>query len=87
MNAFSDLILNALSGTLAQVGEVKLEAVLQNLHDHHPADYELAIRGGHALVKALQPLVAGTGTKIDDAIVNALSDAISASAAANNIQL
>lgn len=87
MSAFTDFLINSLSGALAQVGEVKLEAVLQSLHTNNVAEWEAAVRGGHALCIALKPLVDGTGTKIDDAILGALHDAIQASATANGITL
>lgn len=87
MSAFTDFLLNALSGTLATLGESKLEEVLQQLHDKDKVQYEAAIRGGHSLVLALLPIVVKTGTKIDDAIVNALDDAIKVSALANGVIL
>lgn len=87
MSAFTEFLLSTLSGALTTVGESKLEEVLQQLHDKDPIQYEAAIKGGNALVIALLPCVAKTGTKIDDAIVNALADAIKVSASANNIIL
>lgn len=87
MSAFTDFLFNAFSGALTTVGESKLEEVLQQLHTKDPKEYEAAIRGGNALVIALAPCVAKTGTKIDDAIVNALADAIKVSASMNNIIL
>lgn len=87
MSSFSDFLLNALSGTLTTLGESKLEEVLQQLHDKNRLEYEAAIKGGNALVIALLPCVVKTGTKIDDAIVNALADAIKISALANNVIL
>ncbi len=82
-----DFLLNMLAGTLASVGETKLVEVLQQLHDKDAVQYEAAIRGGHSLVLALLPVVVKTGTKIDDAIVNALDEAIKTSATANGIEL
>lgn len=87
MSAFTDFLLGTLTGALQTVGESKLEALLQDLHDSNPADYAGAITGGHALVKHLLPLVAKSSNKIDDAIVNALDEAINASAAANGVTL
>ncbi len=79
----SEFLLSLFTGTLENVGETKLEALLQDLHDKHPDQYEVAIKGGRLLVKALLPIAAKTGTKIDDAIVKALAEAIEDSAAAN----
>ncbi len=87
MSAFTEFLINTLSGALTTIGESKLEQVLQQLHDKNPAEYEAAIRGGHALVVALLPLTQKTGTKIDDAFINALEDALNVSAAANGITL
>lgn len=80
-----EFLLNLLNGALESVGESKLEELLQKLHDQHPDQYKGAIYGGQALVNALQPLVTTTGTKIDDALLSAISDAIRDSAAANGI--
>jgi len=87
MSAFTDFLINSLSSTLETLGETKLEQVLQQLHDKDKVKYEAAIKGGHALVIALLPIVAKTGTKIDDAIVNALDEAIKVSAEANSVTL
>ena len=80
-------MLGLFSGALQTVGESKLMEVLQELHDKDLPKYQAALFGGHALVTALQPVVEKTGTKIDDAIVNALSDAIQQSATMNNLVL
>lgn len=80
---FQEFLLGTLVGALETIGESKLIEVLQKLHDSDITAYNAAISGGYALVTALQPLVAGSGTKIDDAFVNALAEAIAASAEAN----
>lgn len=87
MNIFAELLLNTLAGGLETIGESKLVDVLQKLHDTNPTQYKAAIEGGHALVTSLTPIAAGTSTKIDDAILGAFSDAITASAAANGFSL
>lgn len=87
MSAFTDFLLNTLSGTLTTVGESKLIEVLQQLHAKDVIQYEAAIRGGHSLVLALLPIVVKTGNKIDDAIVNSLDEAIKVSAKLNDIIL
>ncbi len=87
MASFQDFLLNALSGTLATLGETKLIEVLQKLHDKDKDQYLTAIHGGHALVNALSPLVKSTGTKIDDALVTALHEAIHTSAGMNGVVL
>ena len=61
--------------------------LLQELHDTNPAQYKAAIQGGKALVSVLQPIVSGTKTKIDDAIINALAEALNQSAINNAASL
>lgn len=87
MASLQDFLLNALSGTLATLGETKLVEVLQKLHTRDKDQYLTAIHGGHALVKALSPLVLTTGTKIDDALITALHEAIHTSAETNGVTL
>lgn len=82
-----ELLLNLLTGAIESVGESKLIAVLQDLHDKNPELYKSAIHGGNALVTALKPLVEKSATKIDDAVLNAIGDAVKQSAAANGITL
>lgn len=81
-----EFLLNLLSSSLETIGESKLVEVLQQLHDKNPGQYKVAILGGLQLVIALEPVVLGTGTKIDDAIIKALREAIETSAAANNAE-
>jgi hypothetical protein len=83
MSTFTDFLLNTLSSSLETIGETKLVEVLQQLHDKNPEQYQAAILGGQALVTALLPIVSKTGTKIDDAIVKALSEAIATSSSLN----
>lgn len=83
--AQSSWLLDLFSGLLQSVAETKLVEILQTLHDKNIDQYKAAIFGGHALVAGLLPLVEGTGTKVDDAILKALDEAITLSAAANEI--
>lgn len=85
MSAFTDFLINTLSSSLETIGESKLEQLLQTLHDKHEDQYKAAIYGGVALVNALLPLTKTSATKIDDAIVQALDEALKLSA--NNNQL
>lgn len=81
-----ELIFNLLSSSLETIGESKLVDVLQKLHDKNPGQYEVAILGGVQLVLALEPIVLNTGTKIDDAIIKALKEAIHTSATTNSVK-
>ena len=83
--SFKEVLLSALSSTLETVGETKLIEVLQELHDKNPELYQSAIDGGKVLCNALTPVVTKSGTKIDDAIINALREAIEISEASNPV--
>lgn len=83
-NPLVDFLVNSFSGALQTVGESKLEDILQDLHDSNLADYEAAIAGGTALIAHIEPFVVKSKTKIDDAIVAALKDAIAKSSATNS---
>ena len=82
---FGEFLLGTLTGVLQTVGESKLEEILQDLHDSNLEDWQAAIEGGEALIKHLLPLVAKSKSKIDDAIVTALSEALQASKDANEV--
>ena len=83
---FKEILLNALSVSLEVIGETKLVEVLQKLHDADEFQYWEAIKGGRVIVNSLTPIVTKTGTKIDDALISALRDAIETSAEANAVE-
>ena len=89
--AKKNVLLELLSGTLATLGESKLEEVLQELHDNDKTegktDYKSVVFGGQSFVTGISKLTTKTKTQIDDAIVSAISDAIQASAKQNGIGL
>ena len=80
-------LINLLLGSIEQLEESALIAILQNLHEKNLDQYKAAIYGGNALVKALLPLVTGTKTNVDDVILRGLQDAINQSAKDNGIDL
>lgn len=80
-----NFLVELLAGTLAEVGESKLVDVLQELHDKDQAAYKSVIFGGMSFVTGISKLTDKTKTKIDDAIVNAIREAIETSAANNGI--
>lgn len=84
--SFGEIVLAALVGTIEPIAEAKIEAVLQTLHDSNEQQWKAAIEGGRALGLALGPIVAKTGTKIDDAILTGILEAVEASAAANGYE-
>lgn len=82
-NKFAEILLGTLTPALESIAESKLVEVLQKLHDVDAVQYEAAIDGGRALVKALSPLVKKSKSPLDDAIISALSEAIETSAENN----
>lgn len=91
MSKQKNFLLEVLAGTLAEIGESKLVEVLQELHDkdktEEKSDYKSVLLGGLSFVVGISKLTTKTKTKIDDALVSAIKDAIETSALANNIEL
>jgi len=89
--AKGNFLLELLAGSLAELGESKLVEVLQELHDKDESegksDYRSILLGGLSFVTGISKLTTKTKTKIDDALVAAIKDAIETSAAANDIEL
>lgn len=86
-NFFLELLLGTVTGALTTVGESKLEEALQKLHDQDPESYKVALSAGKLFVSKIKPLVEKSATKIDDAVLSALGQAIDDSAKANNVEL
>ena len=82
-----EFFLNLLSNTLESVGESSLITILQKLHDTDLPKYKATIFAGEALVDGLLPLVTNSKTKIDDAFIKSLGEAIQQSALNNSIEL
>lgn len=70
-----NFLLEAFAGIVTTVGESKLVEILVQLKKDQPEDYAAASAGAKALVLHLKPLVAKTGTKIDDIFINGIEDA------------
>lgn len=83
----TNFLLELLASTLAEVGESKLVEVLQSLHDKDLQGYKSALFGGLSFVEGITKLTDKSKTKIDDALVNAIREAIEESAKLNNIKL
>jgi hypothetical protein len=81
------LILNILAGAFTSAGKEAVVAVLQKLHDNDPKNYKVALLGGRLLSTAMDPVVDKTKTKIDDALVDGIGEAVKKSAELNNIDL
>lgn len=85
--AKNNFLLELLAGTLAEVGESKLVELLQELHDKNPVAWKSVIHGGLSFVTGIAQLTDKSKTKIDDALVNAIKEAVETSAAANGLKL
>mgnify|MGYP000945241427 CR=1 FL=1 len=87
----NNFFLELFAGALETLGESKLVEVLQDLHDNDKtedkSDYKSVIFGGYSFVTGIVKFTDRTKTKIDDAIVVSLREAIKASAAANGVEL
>jgi len=87
----NNFLVELLAGTLQSVGESKLVEVLQQLHDKDKTadktDYKSVIFGGYSFAVGISKLTDSTKTKIDDAIVASIKEAIETSAAANGVTL
>lgn len=83
LSPFIEMLLGTLTTALSQIGESKLEVVLQQLHDKNATSYDRVIDAGRLLVKTLKPFIDKSGTQIDDAILTSLGNAIEVSAKAN----
>ncbi len=86
-NWIQDFIVSVASGTFATVGESKLDAILQKLHDSNETLYNIAMEAGHAFTKAVATVVEESSTHIDDAFLKALTEAIRISAEDNGVVL
>lgn len=81
-------ILEAFANKLEEIGESKLEEILQKVHDEDGAEeYKAAIYGGHVFVQKLKKFADKTKTKIDNAILDSIDESIHDSAAKNGIPL
>lgn len=86
-NPLIEFLLGSLTGAIATIGESKLEDALQDLHDKDPKGYKAVIAAGDLFVTKITPIVQKSATKIDDAVLTALGDAIKSSASKNGINL
>lgn len=81
------VILNILAGAFKEAGTEAVVSVLQKLHDSDLPNYKKALLGGKLLADTLEPVVDKSKTKIDDALVEGISNAIQTSAERNGVDL
>ena len=81
------VILNILAGAFKEAGTEAVVGVLQKLHDSDPNNYKVALLGGYLLSTALEPVVDKSKTKIDDALVEGIGQAVATSAERNGVDL
>ena len=72
---------------LAAAGKPKGVSLLQELHDKDMSMYKAAIYAGAAALEKLKAVTDKTETKIDDAVVESVSDILQTSAANNGLTL
>ncbi len=83
-----DFFVNLLLPTLATVGTQELVDLLQQVKTKNEAGYKSIIEGVYPPLKlVLEPITAGTKTRVDDTLVGVLVSAIEQSAALNNYPL
>lgn len=87
MAKLNAIIVELLSTTIKTVGESKLVEVLQKLHDKNPDNFSDKIKAIHLGLLWMQPEVQASKTKIDDAVLEGLLEALEASALANGVEL
>lgn len=86
-NFFLELILGTVTGALTTVGKSKFGEVLDQLHKDDPTGHKAALAAGKLFVEKLQPLVQKTATNIDDAVLNAIDEAVTENAKKHGIEL
>lgn len=75
--AFSSLGGEALEKVAINLGESKIESVLDDLHDSNPADHLAAITSANAFSKHIEAGIRKTPTNIDDAFLDAINEIVS----------
>ncbi len=82
-----EFLLNLLSSSIDSFAEPKLIEALQLLHDKNIEQYTAAVKGSMYLFAGLKPYTDKSKTKIDDAILDSLEDAVRESAKRNGVEL
>lgn len=83
----NNFLVELLAGTIESIGESKLVEVLQKCHDKNPATFATKVKALHEGLAWLQPEVEKSKTKIDDAVLKALLEALETSASTNGVTL
>lgn len=82
-----ELIISSLAGPLETIASAKLQELFDKLHDKNPDGLAPTLKSLHIGAMELKTLTDKTKTKIDDAIVDAMIDAVEASADKYDIEL
>lgn len=85
--AIFNSLLGALAPTLEAAGEGFLVNTLNGFATKNPEEYKNDVPVLHAILKRLKVVTDASATKIDDIFVNALIEALEASAVVNGITL
>ncbi len=82
-----ELIISGLAGPLETIASAKLQELFDQLNKKNPEALAPTLKSLHIGAIELQTITGTTRTKIDDAIANALVDAIETSAEKYSIEL
>lgn len=85
---FGELLLSALTGPLATIGEEQLIILLDKFQEKKPREFKASLIALYPIIDMhLEDLVTETKTKIDDAFVKALKGAVEKSATKHGVVL
>lgn len=84
---WKELLVTPFEQLLEGLGESKLEDVLDNIHAKDPEEHKIACVVLNFGTNKIKPYTDGTATKLDDAGVDMISQAVKASAAKFGIDL
>jgi len=87
MSKLGDLLILAVLPAVQSVETDKLTELLDKFHDDNPELHKSTLQAGWAFIDNLQSVVDKTKTKIDNALVQGIEDAIVASAEKYGISL
>lgn len=82
-----EILIGALSPVLQSVVTDKMGVLFDKLHDKDPEGHAATLRSLYIGMGQVERLTDGTKTKIDDAVVDALTAAIEASAEKYEVEL
>lgn len=83
-----EILVSALTGPLAKVGQAKLVEVFNAMYAKNPATYRTALTALYPIIDVqVETITDASKNKIDDAFVAAIKGAIEESAKVNGLEL